>query len=94
MMCIPATDFLPGEVILENLFQSSGDCGPCMTTAPFMALTASAPPEIEVTIISSLHLKEPVAVTWQLDRPNIYLSICKSVGLKVSSYAVGQLCCL
>ena len=59
-----------------------------------MALKASAPPEIETTIISSLHLKEPVVVTRQFDRPNIYLSVCKSAGLKVSSYAVGQLCCL
>ena len=59
-----------------------------------MALKASAPPEIETTIISSLHLKEPVVVTRQFDRPNIYLSVCKSAGLKVSSYAVGQLSCL
>ena len=40
-----------------------------------MALTAPAPPEIETTIISSLHLKEPVVVTQQLDRPNIYVFV-------------------
>ena len=57
-----------------------------------MALTASAPPEIEATIISSLHLREPIVVTRQLDRPNIYLSTCKSVGLKVNLYTVQQLC--
>ena len=56
-----------------------------LTTAPFMALTASAPPEIEATIISSLHLREPIVVTCPLDRPNIYLSTCKSVGLKVKN---------
>ena len=34
-----------------------------LTTAHFMALTASALPEIEATIISSLHLREPIVVT-------------------------------
>ena len=57
-----------------------------LTTAPFMALTASAPPEIEAAIISSLHLREPIVVTRPLDRPNIYLSTCKSVGLKVKKF--------
>ena len=87
-MCDPATDFLPGESF-SNLRGLRA-----LTNAPFMALTASAPPEIETTIISSLHLKESVVVTRQLDRPNIYLSVCKSVGLKVSSNAIGQLSCL
>ena len=39
-----------------------------------MALTASAPPEIEATIVSSLHLNGPVFVRCDLNRPNIYLS--------------------
>lgn len=60
-----------------------------LTAAPFMALTASAPPEIEGTIVSSLHLKEPVVVKRRLDRPNIYLSTSKSVGIKASLYAIG-----
>ena len=63
-----------------------------LTTAPIVALTASAPPEIEATIISSLYLREPIVVTRQLDRPNIYISTCKSVGLKVNLYTVQQLC--
>ena len=58
-----------------------------LTTAPFMALTASAPPEIEAAIISSLPLREPIVVTCPLDRPNIYLFMCRSVGLKIISYA-------
>lgn len=63
-----------------------------MTTAHFMALTALALPEIEATVIDSLHLREPIVVTRQLDRRNIYLSTCKSVGLKVNLYTVQQLC--
>ena len=39
-----------------------------------MALTASAPPKIEATILSSLHLNRPVFVRCDLNRPNIYLS--------------------
>ena len=54
-----------------------------LTKAPFMALTASAPPDVEAVILSSLHLHEPVLVSQPLDRANIYLSASRSVGLKV-----------
>ena len=55
-----------------------------LTTAPFMALSASALPEIEATIIDSLKLDNPVQVSKRLDRPNIYLSLSPMSGLKVS----------
>ena len=40
-----------------------------------MALTASAPADIEGTIVRSLHLQNPVFVHGDIDRPNIYLSV-------------------
>lgn len=40
---------------------------------PFMALTASAPSDIQDIIVTSLHLKDPVFVSCDLDRPNIYV---------------------
>ena len=49
-----------------------------------MALSASAPPEIEATIIDSLKLDNAVQVSKRLDRPNIYLSVSPMSGLKVS----------
>ena len=54
-----------------------------LTSAPVMALTASAPPNIKEAILSSLCLSEPTVIQQALDRPNIYTSSCKSVGLKV-----------
>ena len=68
--------------------------GGCTATPFIEALTASAPQEIKATIISSLHLNELVVVTQKLDRPNIYLFMCRSVGLKIISYAARQLYCL
>ena len=49
-----------------------------------MALTASAQAGIQAAIVESLHLVDPVLVLHQLDRPNIFLSVGKSVGLSVS----------
>ena len=54
-----------------------------LTSVPFMALTASAPPTIQAEICSSLHFYHPVVVTRPLDRANIYLSVSKSSGVKV-----------
>jgi superfamily II DNA helicase RecQ len=51
---------------------------------PFMALTASAPPEVEATIVSSLQLNNPVIVHCDLDRPNIYFSSSPIKTLNVS----------
>ena len=55
-----------------------------LTDVPFMALTASAPPEVEATIISSLQLNNPLIVHRDLDRPNIYFSSSAIKTLNVS----------
>ena len=55
-----------------------------LVDVPFMALSASAPPDITREIIASLHLNSPVYVSHNLDRPNIFLSHSKSKGLAVS----------
>ena len=55
-----------------------------LTSATFVALTASAPLEVEAEIISSLFLNNPVKVYRPLDRPNIFLSSAKSFSLSVS----------
>lgn len=53
-----------------------------------MALTASAPAEIETSIVSSLHLNNPVFVHCDLDRPNIYMSVNSIKSLSVSTHNV------
>ena len=40
--------------------------------APFMALTATAPPAVQSEIISSLFLHDPVLVTCDANRKNIF----------------------
>lgn len=59
-----------------------------LTDVPFMALSASAPPSIAKSIEDSLHLKTPVHIFHSLDRPNVFLSYAKSMGLTVSNFWV------
>ena len=54
-----------------------------------MALSASAPPSFERSILSSLALSDPVIVKLPLNRPNIFLS----VGTK-STIGVSLVTCL
>ena len=54
------------------------------TDVPIMALTASAPADIQATIINSLHLENPVFVRGDVDRPNIFLSVSGIKSLSVS----------
>ena len=49
-----------------------------------MALSASAPSNIEATIKESLKLVDPVLVYGSLNRPNIFFSVGKMMGLAVS----------
>ena len=55
-----------------------------LTVAPFMALSASATEQMIDTIKESLQLKHPVIVSRSLDRPNIFISANKSLGVDVS----------
>ena len=61
-----------------------------MTDVPFIALTASAPPDIKEVIVVSLHLKSLAIVCRTLDRPNIFFSISKSTTLEVSAIVCGS----
>lgn len=55
-----------------------------LTSVPFMALTASAPPSVQTEIVASLYLHTPVVVKRSLDRPNLFLSVGKKSSLAVS----------
>ena len=57
-----------------------------LTNAPFMALTATAPPNVEAALMNSLHMSNAVIMRQPLDRPNIYLSASRGFGIKVSIY--------
>ena len=55
-----------------------------LTKAPFMCLTATAPPEIRTEINERLHLEQPVLVQRNLDRHNIFYSVSTKSGMEVS----------
>ena len=55
-----------------------------LTVAPFVALFASATEQMIDAIKESLQLKDPVVVSRSLDRPNVFISASKSVGVDVS----------
>ena len=61
-----------------------------LTNAPFMALTASAPPSIEAEITSNLemHAHDCITVSLPLDRPNIYMSTKRKCSFSVSLVCV------
>ena len=54
------------------------------TSAPFMALTASADSSVQEVIQSSFHLASPVIVSKSLDRPNVFISVGEINGYNVS----------
>ena len=66
-----------GVVISETAFTRIGGLR-ALTEAPFMALTASAPPNIQSAIVETLQLKNAAVVSCQLDRPkHLSLSLSK-----------------
>ena len=65
------------------MFNKLGDLR-AHTQVPFMALTATASESSAKAISESLHLQDPVIVSHSLNRPNIFFSVGKILGLKVS----------
>ena len=68
---------------LRPMFKKLGDLR-AHTKVPFMALTATASESSAKVISESLHLCDPVIVSRSLNRPNIFFSVGKILGLKVS----------
>ncbi len=54
-----------------------------LTKAPFICLTATAPPEVRSEISERLHLEQPVIVLRNLDRRNIFYSVSTKSGMEV-----------
>ena len=59
-----------------------------LTTAPFMALTASAPPDAERQVKQLLEFQNCVVVSLPLDRPNIFMSLKKKTSFQGSYFMV------
>ena len=54
-----------------------------LVDVPFMALTASA--QVQADITNTLHLCSPITVSCCLDRPNVYISASPIAFLRVSN---------
>ena len=74
---------MPRGSDFRTAFTKIGGIRP-LTIAPFMALSASASNGMMETIKQSLQLNDPVVVSRSLDRPNIFISARKSLGMDVS----------
>ena len=72
-------------VTFRSAFRKTGGLR-ALTSAPFMALTASAPPSAEADLKSQLEMcaRNCVTMSLPLDCPNIYISLCKKRSLSVS----------
>ena len=55
-----------------------------LVSALFMALSASAPPDVEAEIIESLDLKSSAIISCDLNRPNIFFSASRKYNFAVS----------
>ena len=60
--------------------------------APFMALTASAPPAVQSDIIASLFLTDPAVVSQDLNRRNVFISASPIRSLDVGSNHMLPMC--
>ena len=56
-----------------------------MTDVPIIALTATAPKAIKISICDSLGISRPAVIALNLDRSSIYFSTSKSKGISVST---------
>uniref|UniRef100_A0A914W2P8 ATP-dependent DNA helicase n=1 Tax=Plectus sambesii TaxID=2011161 RepID=A0A914W2P8_9BILA len=63
-------DFRPSYRKLGNLRKQ-------LPSIPFMGLTATATPQVRTDIVSSLGLRDAKITCTGLDRPNLYLRVCK-----------------
>jgi ATP-dependent DNA helicase RecQ len=65
-------DFRPDYMML-------GSIGERLGRPPILALTATAPPEVQQDIIEQLHMREPFRVVGELVRPNLHLEVIPTV---------------
>ncbi|XP_019618450.1 PREDICTED: ATP-dependent DNA helicase Q-like 3 [Branchiostoma belcheri] len=57
----------------RKTFKKIGSLRALLSKVPFMALTATATPDVCRSVMDALHMENPVMVKGSLDRPNIFL---------------------
>lgn len=64
----------------RDSYRKLGQLRSIFPRVPFMALTATATPEVRLDICKSLRLKNPVVTCTGFDRPNLFLSVSNKTG--------------
>ncbi|XP_046391204.1 Werner syndrome ATP-dependent helicase-like [Ischnura elegans] len=59
----------------RSCYRKLGNLRDSLPNVPFLAVTATATPEVKRDIIKSLHLRNPVVTCTGFDRPNLYLKV-------------------
>jgi ATP-dependent DNA helicase RecQ len=65
-------DFRPDYMMLGAIVERLG-------RPPVLALTATAPPEVQEDIVAQLHMRDPFRVVGELVRPNLFLEVVPTV---------------
>jgi ATP-dependent DNA helicase RecQ len=74
-------DFRPDYMMLGSIAERLG-------RPPILALTATAPPEVQDDIIEQLGMREPLRVVGELVRPNLFLEVLPTVNESVKDEAL------
>jgi ATP-dependent DNA helicase RecQ len=65
-------DFRPDYMMLGSIVERLG-------RPPILALTATAPPEVQTDIAAQLHMRDPFRIVGELVRPNLFLEVLPTV---------------
>jgi len=77
-------DFRPDYMMLGSIIERLG-------RPPVMALTATAPPEVQEDVIAQLRMKDPLRVIGELIRPNLFLEVLPAVNESVKDRTLENL---
>ncbi len=77
-------DFRPDYMMLGSIAQRLG-------RPPILALTATAPPEVQTDIAEQLRMKEPFRIVGDLVRPNLFLEVVPTVNEEVKDATLERL---
>src|SRR5690606_17809966 len=77
-------DFRPDYMMLGSIAERLG-------RPPILALTATAPPEIQEDIARQLHMRDPFRIIGELVRPNLFLEVVPTVNDETKDAALENL---
>jgi ATP-dependent DNA helicase RecQ len=77
-------DFRPDYMMLGSIIERLG-------RPPVLALTATAPPEVQEDVVAQLRMRDPVHVIGELVRPNLFLEVLPTVNESAKDRALERI---